>query len=45
MDAPTRFTDETAVYEAEDDPFAQARNHMVDSQVRPNKVTNPHNRA
>jgi protein-L-isoaspartate(D-aspartate) O-methyltransferase len=42
MDAPTRFTDETAVFEADDDPFAAARNHMVDSQVRPNKVTNPH---
>ena len=23
------------------DPFADARNHMVDSQLRPNKVTDP----
>lgn len=40
MNAALAFPEQTAVPE-QTDGFAQARNLMVDSQVRPNKVTDP----
>ena len=41
MDSATTFDEQTAITERYDDPSAMARNFMVDSQVRPNRVTDP----